>query len=58
MSILCYDGSCPFHNCHFIPDDGPFCDEPKCRKYDDNGNKIPEEEFNEIVRGIETKLGE
>jgi hypothetical protein len=49
--MVCYDRKCPFHSCNFIKDDGPFCDEDKCWKYDDNGNKILDEEFQKIVKG-------
>lgn len=30
MTAECYYKQCPFHSIHTIPDDGPFCYEPKC----------------------------
>jgi hypothetical protein len=30
MTIECYFSSCGRHSCHYDPDNGPFCDEPKC----------------------------
>jgi hypothetical protein len=31
MTIECHVSQCPFHSCHTIVNEGPFCYEPRCR---------------------------
>jgi hypothetical protein len=55
MTIECYVSKCPFHSCHVIQEEGPFCYEERCRVTQDYINQAEPESCHEALDADELK---